>query len=125
MEINEIQKVADEWHKVTWDVIEFKDPGVDEISKLFQKTCEIIENYRKENFVPKEICSILLKITDFGWWVSGLEETPLHEFYQELLSLISALNKYFFTHDGDVKDIIETIEKISEGEFKYLEIKYE
>ncbi len=121
----EIKELIQGWHTITDEVIEFKNIDFSNLQKLFKETYKILEEYSNENLVPKEISKLLLEITDFGWWVSGLEETPLHEFYQELLSLISALNKYFFTHHGDVKDIIETIEKISEGEFKYLEIKYE
>ena len=112
MEINEIQKVADEWNKVTWVVIEFKDPGVDKIGKLFQKTCEIIEEYHKENLVPKEISSMLLEMYDFGRWVCDLHETPLHNRYQEIVSLIFDLNNCFLTGNYDFENIKDSIEEL-------------
>lgn len=121
----EIKELIQRWRTITDEAIEFKNIDISNLQKMFRETLNVIKEFSNENLVPKEISKLLLEINNFGWWVSGLEETPLHEFYQELLSLISALNKYFFTHHGDVKDIIETIEKISEGEFKSLEIKYE
>ena len=64
-------------------------------------------------------------MNDFGWWVSDLDETPLHEFYQEIINLVTALKKYFLTRDCDVEAIKDTIEKIAEGTFASVEIKYE
>ena len=112
MEIKEIQKVVDGWHKITWEVIEFKNPGLDKIKSLFQNTFEIIKKYREESLVPKEISGLLLEMNKFGWWVSDLEETPLHDLYQEIVSLIFDLNKCFLTCDCDFETIQDTIERI-------------
>ena len=49
MEIVEIKKVAEEWRKITWELIEFKNPGLDEVKHLFQNTFEII----KFSFITK------------------------------------------------------------------------
>ena len=94
----EIKELIQEWHTITDEVIEFKNIDFSNLQKLFKETYNVLEEYSNEKLVPKEISKLLLEINDFGWWVSSLDETPLHEFYQELVSLISALNKYFFTH---------------------------
>ena len=93
MEIKKIQKVMDGWHEATWTVIELKDPGFDKVRKLFEETYEIIEEYSKEKLIPKELSGLLLEMHDFGWWVSDLEETPLHHAYQEIVHLVKLLNK--------------------------------
>ena len=64
-------------------------------------------------------------MNDFGWWVSDLDETPLHKFYQEIINLVTALKKYFLTRDCDVEAIKSNIEKLAEGTFALVEIKYE
>lgn len=112
MEIERIQELAREWNSATWKVIEFKNPGFKEISRLFRETHQIIEEYSKEKFVPKEICSLLLEMQDFEWWVCDLEDTPLHVYYQEILAIVIGLNKYFLTRDANIEGIKDTIDRI-------------
>ena len=92
---------------------------------MFKESYDVIEEFSKEKLVPKEISDLLIEMNDFGWWVSDLDETPLHEFYQEIINLVTALKKYFLTRDCDVEAIKDTIEKIAEGTFASVEIKYE
>lgn len=40
-----IEIISNDWHRATWDVIEFKNPGFDKVRVLFKDTCEIIEEY--------------------------------------------------------------------------------
>ena len=114
MEIKSIEELTREWQSVTWKVIEFENPGFEEVRKLFKETYEIIEKYSKEELIPKELCGLLLEMHDFGWWVSDLDNTPLHFLYQEIVHLISRLNKYFLTRDANTKEIENIIERIIE-----------
>lgn len=109
-----VQKLSDVWHKATWKVIEFKNPGFENIRTLFKDTYEIIEEYSKEKLVPKELTGMLLEMYEFGWWVSDLDDTPLHRYYQEIVSVVKDLNKYFLTRDANVESIKNTIERIGE-----------
>ncbi len=53
---------------------------------------------------------------EFGSWVSALDETPLHYLYQDIVSLIYKLNKYFLTRDANTKEIKQIInEKLLVG----------
>lgn len=113
MEIKKIQKVTDGWHKATWTVIELKNPGLDKVRKLFKETYEIIEEYSEEKLIPKELSGLLFEMHDFSWWVSDLEETPLHNSYKEIINLVAMLKKYFLTCDYNVDVIKESIEKIN------------
>lgn len=114
MDIQKIEELTRDWQSVTWKVIEFENPGFEEVRKLFKETYEIIENYSKEELIPKELCGLLLEMHDFGWWVSDLDDTPLHFLYQEIVHLINRLNKYFLTRDANTKEIENIIERIVE-----------
>lgn len=114
MELKQIRDIAEAWRLAIEKVIEFENPGFEEVQRLFSETCDIVEEYAKETLVPKEISGLLLEIHDFGWWVSDLDETPLHALYQEIVSLVCDLNRYFLTGDADMRDIKTAIEKIVE-----------
>lgn len=108
----EIKKFIQEWHTITDEVIEFKNIDISNLQKMFRETLNIIKEFRDENLIPKEISKLLLEINNFGWWVSELGDTPLHGHYQEIVSLIYTLNKYFFTNEIDINDIETDIENI-------------
>ena len=108
MEIQRIEKLINEWDKVTDKVIEFENPGYEKVRALFKETFELLNKYGKDKLVPKEISGLLLEMNKFGWWVSDLDETPLHYLYQEIVSLVFELKKYFLTRDANT----EMIEKI-------------
>lgn len=114
MEIKRIQEVVDHWRSATDKVIEFENPGYKEVRELFKTTYEIIEKYRKEKLVPKVLSGLLLEMHDFSWWVSDLEETPLHCHYQKIVSLTNQLSKYFLTSNADTQNIKNIIEEITE-----------
>ena len=125
MEIKKIEALSYEWHTLTGEVIGFEKIDFKRLHKLFKESYDVIEELSKEKLVLKEVSDLLIEMNDFGWWVSDLDETPLHEFYQEIINLVTALKKYFLTRDCDVEAIKGTIEKIAEGTFASVEIKYE
>ena len=108
MELKKIEKLTHDWHSASWKVIEFENPGLAKIRKLSKEAYGFIEKYSTEKLVPKEITGLLLEMQDFAWWVSDLDETPLHYLYQEIVSLVFELKKYFLTRDANT----EMIEKI-------------
>lgn len=114
MELKKIQDVAAAWRSATEKVIEFENPGFEEVRRLFSETCDIVEEYTKETLVPKEMSGLLLEMHDFGWWVSDLEKTPFYSHYQEIVSLVGELNRCFLSGVVNVKEIKNTINKISE-----------
>lgn len=114
MEILKIKALADEWNAAAWKVIEFENPGFKEVRKLFLETYEIIEKYRDEKLVPKELSGLLLEMQEFSWWVSNLEETPLHRYHQEIVSMMYELKGMFLKSGADTQKIKNLIEKIPE-----------
>lgn len=109
MELKRIEKLTYDWHSASWKVIEFENPGLEKIRKLSKEAYEFIKKYSTEQFVPKEITGLLLEMQDFAWWVSDLDETPLHYLYQEIVSLVFELKKYFLTRDANTEMIEEII----------------
>ena len=112
MEIQRIEKLINEWDKVTDKVIEFENPGYEKVRALFKETFELLDKYGKDKLVPKEISGLLLDMNKFGWWVSDLEETPLHCYYQEIVSVVCDLNTYFLSPVSNSEEIIKNIDKI-------------
>ena len=112
MELKKIQEVADGWRNATWKVIEFQNPGFDVVRKLFEETYTIIEKYSNEPLIPKELSGLVIEMHDFRWWISDLEDTPLHSFYQGITHLVVSLNQYLLTNVVDVQDLKNTIEEI-------------
>ena len=113
MDIQKIKELTNEWELATDEVIEFKNVEHTKVRNLFKETLDILDKYRGDKLVPKEISDLLLKLNNFGWWVSDLEETPLHYSYQVIVSLIFDLNEYFLTCKTDPNVIKDTIEKIN------------
>ena len=107
-----IETLTRDWHSLTWKVIEFQNLDIPELQKLFDETYKNIECYSIESLVPKEISGLLLEMHDFSWWVSDLDETPMHTHYQEIVSLVSLLNKYFLTRDANTKEIERLIKEL-------------
>lgn len=114
MDVQEIRSLTQEWNKAVWQVIELQHPEVDEVRRLFGLTFRVLDDYRAETLVPKELSALLLEMQDFGWWVSDLEETPLHRWYQEILSVVIDLKTYFLTGAGDPQEMAATLEKLGE-----------
>lgn len=77
--------------------------------RLLLDTYDVLDKLSIEKLVPKEICGLLLEMHEFGWWISDLDDTPIHYLYQEIVFLVNALNKYFLTHDADTEGIANII----------------
>lgn len=114
MDIQQIKLVTDGWCSATQLAIAFETPGAAEVRALFEDTYAILKAYRDDKLVPKEVSGLLLEMQEFGRWVSELDETPLHAMYQEIVSLVCDINRYFLTGDADMRDIKTAIEKIAE-----------
>ena len=105
MNIAIIEKLAHDWRSMNWKVIELERVNLKSLQKLFRDTYDIIGKLSTEKLVPKEMCGLLLEMYEFSWWVTDLKDTPIHYLYQEIVSLVNELNKYFLTRDADTEEI--------------------
>ena len=107
-----IEKLAHDWRSITWKVIELEKVNLKVLQRLFRDTYDILDKLSTEKLVPKEICGLLLEMHEFSWWVTDLKDTPIHYLYQEIVSLVNELNKYFLTRDADdilIQDLIQQL----------------
>lgn len=104
-----IEKLAHDWRSITWKVIELEKVNLKVLQKLFRDTYDILDKLSTEKLIPKEMCGLLLEMHEFSWWVSDLKDTPIHYLYQEIVSLVTELNKYFLTRDADTEGIEQMI----------------
>ena len=109
MEINKIKELTCEWESATWKIIDLQDIDRSKLHKMFQETYELLDKYSQEELVPKEIGGLLLEMHDFAWWTCDLEPTPLHNLYQEIVTLVNKLSKYFLTRDVNTNEIEKII----------------
>ena len=112
MELNKIKELTYKWESTTWKVIDFQDIDRSKLHKMFQETYELLDKYSQEELVPKEIGGLLLEMHDFAWWTCDLELTPLHDLYQEIVTLVNKLSKYFLTRDVNTNEIEKIINNI-------------
>lgn len=113
MELKRINDIARDWRSVTEKVIQFEKPDLDKLKSLFQETYELIEEYSRNSMVPKGICEVLLELHEFGWWVGNLDDTPIHYLFEDIVTVMYGLEKYFLTRDTDIETVKKTIEKLS------------
>ena len=107
-----IEKLAHDWRLITWKVIELEKVNLKVLQKLFRDTYDILDKLSTEKLVPKEMCGLLLEMHEFSWWVSDLKDTTIHYLYQEIVSLVNELNKYFLTRDADITAIQISIQQL-------------
>lgn len=112
MELKRINDIARDWRSVTEKVIQFEKPDLDKLKSLFQETYELIEEYSRNSMVPKGICEVLIEMHEFGWWVGNLDDTPIHYLFEDIVTIMYGLEKYFLTRDADTDTIKTTIEKL-------------
>ena len=112
MDVQKIKRLTEEWEDVTDKVIRFMDPGCDRIRGLFRETFDLLDRYSESDFVPKELCKLLLEMHDFMWWSSDLEETPMHRYYGHITDIVYGLNSSLFVPIHSPEEIIKMIDEI-------------
>lgn len=107
-----IKSLIEQWDLITDDVIRFKEIDIEELKELLTDTYKILKSYSKDELVPKEISGLLLAVKDFYWWISDLEETPLHHLYQQIGNIVSEMNISFLIkgfEDGKIENLIKEL----------------
>ena len=113
MRILEITNLTLEWQEINERVIKLEDIEFLSLQSVVDKTYAILRGMEKSRLVPKEIGELLLEISDFGWWVSELEETPIHRCFEATLDMIFALKQCFYGREYSEEDILSYTGKIN------------
>ncbi len=112
MNTETIEKLTHNWCSTTWKVIELEKVDLTALQRLIRDTYNVLDKLCTEKLVPKEMCGLLLEMHEFSWWVSDLKDTPMYYLYQEIVSLVNDLNKYFLTRDADITAIQISIQQL-------------
>lgn len=112
MDINKIKELTHKWYLAKDPVFKFENGDLSELRALYRETIDILEEYREEELIPKQICALLLEMQDFGWWASSVEETPLGKYYEEIITLTYELGAYLQNRNYDINKIETAIENI-------------
>ena len=64
---------------------------VEEIKVVSRRTHNIMREYSNKELVPKQMCSLIMKMHWFSWWIADSECSPMHGLYPELVGIINAL----------------------------------
>ena len=109
--MKEIELLKKEWAEMVETLWKCELIDIDEIKDVSRRTYVIMREYSNKEFVPKEMCSLIMEMHWFSWWVADAECSPMHGLYQELVDIISALS-YLLYGDEECKDIELFLDKL-------------
>ena len=102
--MNKIEILTNEWREMTDKILKCELIDLEEIKDLSRRSHAFMSEYTNKEYVPKEMCSLMLELQWFSWWVGDAEFSPMHGLYQELGNITTALHGRFWG-DEECKDI--------------------
>lgn len=97
--MNELELLTTEWIQLTDGLLKLEMINVDQFKSLVEATHVVILEYSDKHFVPKAMCSLILELQWFAWWVADLEGSPMHGLYQEIGNTLFGLIHLFFGNE--------------------------
>ena len=107
-----IETLTKEWGEMVESLWKCEFIDIDEIKKLSRETFNIMHEYSNKDYVPKEMCELILEMRWFAWWVADAECTPMHGLYQELGNIVTALHCHLRGDDEEYNDIEPFLDKL-------------
>ena len=104
--MNELELLTTEWKQLTDGLIKLEMINMDQFKSLVKATHTSILGYSDKHFVPKEMCSLILELQWFAWWVADLESSPMHGLYQEIGNTLFGLISLFFGIESQFEEEI-------------------
>ena len=65
-----------------------------------------------KNYTRKQFAALLLEMQEFSWWVGTLPDSPVHDNYQQVYTLIQTLIKHYLDEPIDRQQIETLIDAI-------------
>lgn len=110
--MNLIKLLTNEWQEMTEKLWKCEFIDIDEIKKLSRETFNIMHEYSNKDYVPKEMCELILEMRWFAWWVADAECTPMHGLCQELGNIVTAVHCHLRGDDEKYNDIEFFLDKL-------------
>ena len=124
-EIINLKKKADE---LTSSLLDLKKQKLSEIAEVLADTAAVTKEYAEGEFIPKELCKLLMSIDDYLYFATFIEDGQLLDFYcyQAVSNIASAIKKGLFEGDfecifGSGDQIFYTLSPNKASMLSYLE----
>ena len=101
-----------QWKNITWDVINLQNISILKLQVLSIETYELLDLYKDKNYTRKQFAALLLEMQEFSWWVGTLPDSPVHDNYQQVYTLIQTLIKHYLDEPIDRQQIETLIDAI-------------
>ena len=112
MELKLITDLVTQWKNITWDVINLQNISIYKLQVLSIETYELLDLYKNKNYTRKQLAALLLEMQEFSWWVGTLPDSPVHDNYQQVYTLIQTLIKHYLDEPIDRQQIETLIDAI-------------
>lgn len=112
MELKLIMDLVTQWKNITWDVINLQNISILKLQVLSIETYELLDLYKDKNYTRKQFAALLLEMQEFSWWVGTLPDSPVHDNYQQVYTLIQTLIKHYLDEPIDRQQIETLIDAI-------------
>lgn len=99
METTALKHLTKQWDDIICGVLHLQELSLSKTQRLLKDTYRALTAFHKEELVPKEISKILLRMEEFLYFASLMEEKEKGKsFYhwEELNYVVNALKKGFF-----------------------------
>ena len=99
-----MEQITSRWETMTYTVLDIERFPLLEMQNLLKDTYQVLIKYHENNFIPKEISKILLKMDGFLYFTSLMENKEVgidFYHYQYISSIVTALKKGFFEAEYD------------------------
>ena len=104
MNKTELIGISDAWDDMTHRVLNLEELPLCEIQDLLKDTYSALTFFHKDDLVPKEISRVLLRLDEFLYFTSMMEENERgfgYYHWQEIFLIVEALKKGFFNAKYD------------------------
>ena len=112
MELKLIMDLVTQWKNITWDVINLQNISIYKLQLLCIETYDLLDLYKNKNYTRKQFAALLLEMQEFSWWVSTLPDCPIHDNYQQVITLIQTLTKHFLDEPTDRQQVEALIDQL-------------
>ena len=124
-EIINLKKKADE---LTSSLLDLKKQELSEIAEVLADTAAVTKEYAEGEFIPKELCKLLMSIDDYLYFATFIEDGQLLDFYcyQAVSNIVTSIKDRLFEGRseyvfGSGEPAVYTLSPTKEAILSYLE----
>ena len=124
----EIIKTSEGFEALTASLLDTKKQKAAEIAPLLADTAAVTKEYAEGEFIPKELCKLLMSIDDYLYFATFIEDGQLLDFYcyQAVSNIVTSIKDRLFEGRseyvfGSGEPAVYTLSPTKEAILSYLE----